>query len=382
MKMSGLMDILPPVLRADEGMLGIAKSVSPSLGRLESEVDKAFVLSRIDALPESILDLLAWQFLVDCWLPGLSLSGKRELLKNAIAWHRKKGTKWAVKFVLEQAGYPGATITTHADLQSAWIDAGGGLLNGDGFLDEPDLPLAPPGWPMDFMSWSWAQFSIRLNAADNGIGQQDQQKIRELVAMAKPLRSHLVGLGFYVRHDLDSRIWHGPWSAKIQAEYKACGAADVPHFGLIGHGCEPLGGEYAPDYLDGSGVLDGHGDLSGVKAVGQPLDDGHVATWAARMRVHGTTAFGGREEVHGTLTPDYEAILEPLDGRGDLSVDVLDGAGCLDGHGDLSLPVLTPMTYVMLDGSGCIGPEAGHPHIWHRGTIRVWDGAQYSMEAI
>lgn len=306
---------------------------------------------------------------------------KRDLLKRSIAWHKRKGTRWAVREMLDILGYPDAEIRTHADLMAAWAEAGGGLLNNDGALDDGG-PLAPDAWTMQFMSWSWAQFSVRMNAADEGIDADAQREIRRLVDIAKSLRSHLVGIEFFARYSLDSMVTTSGWSTDISAAYSECRAAPVPHFGLIGHGCEEIGGSYATDYLTGEGCLDGHGDLSGLKPVGDLLDDGGIAAWDICLVGSGDAYLGGEQSPCGTLTPDYTDVLDFLDGSGDLSVDVLDGKSFLDGHGDLSLPVLTPRTYAMLDGSGSIGPLPGSRGVWHYGSVRVWDGDNYITEAI
>jgi P2-related tail formation protein len=377
-----LADLLPASIAGDPTMASAATAVEPHLRSVTDVISAVSIYAGIDGLPATALDLLAWQFCVDFWSPELADQKKRDLLKRSIAWHKRKGTRWAVREMLNILGYPGAEIRTHADLMAAWTEAGGGQLNSDGYLDEPEEPLSPTSWKMKFMSWSWAQFSVRMNAADEGIDSKAQMEIRRLVDIAKPLRSHLVGIEFFAEYALSSMIATSGWYSGISAVYSGCKAADVPHFGFIGHGCEELGGSYAPDVLNGEGCLDGHGDLSGLKPVGEPLNDGSVATWWAAVSVSGDAYLGGEQSPSGTLTPDYTDVLDFLDGSGDLSVDVLDGKSLLDGNGDLSLPVLTPRTNVMLDGSETIGPLPGATGCWHYGTVRVWDGNTYTTEAI
>lgn len=53
-------------------------------------------MSRIDELPESVIDLLAWQLHADFYDLAGTLKMKREAVKGSILWHMHKGTQWAI----------------------------------------------------------------------------------------------------------------------------------------------------------------------------------------------------------------------------------------------------------------------------------------------
>lgn len=99
-----LIDLVPPNLQSDPQIQAAASALDVELRSVSEAIPEALLLSRIDELPESVLDLLAWQFHVDFYEPvGFSIEKKRALIKQSIAWHRHKGTPWAVEQVLSAA---------------------------------------------------------------------------------------------------------------------------------------------------------------------------------------------------------------------------------------------------------------------------------------
>lgn len=63
-------------------------------------VSETLLLSRIDELPEALLDTLAAQFHADFYDLAGTLAMKRETIRSCIQWHMKKGTVWAIKKAL------------------------------------------------------------------------------------------------------------------------------------------------------------------------------------------------------------------------------------------------------------------------------------------
>ncbi|WP_319403137.1 phage tail protein I [uncultured Anaeromusa sp.] len=99
-----LVDLLPPSIRGDPQVQAAAAALDGELAKVTSLIQETFLLARIDELSEPVLDLLAWQLHVDFYEPvGFSIEKKRALVKQSIAWHRKKGTPWAVEQVLSAA---------------------------------------------------------------------------------------------------------------------------------------------------------------------------------------------------------------------------------------------------------------------------------------
>ncbi|GHV50458.1 hypothetical protein FACS1894216_02700 [Synergistales bacterium] len=100
-----LLQILPSSVSGDKNARAVAKALDPEIQSVSRDIREALIVSRIDELSEPVLDLLAWQWHVDFYEPDkLPVQLKRALVKNSIAWHRKKGTLWAVKQVLLDLG--------------------------------------------------------------------------------------------------------------------------------------------------------------------------------------------------------------------------------------------------------------------------------------
>ncbi|GAV24818.1 tail protein [Carboxydothermus islandicus] len=95
-----LIDILPPNIAQDSKVRSAAEALDRELQAVTSAIDQCLLLSRIEELPESVVDLLAWQFHVDFYVAGLSIEQKRILLKNSLIWHMRKGTPAAVEEII------------------------------------------------------------------------------------------------------------------------------------------------------------------------------------------------------------------------------------------------------------------------------------------
>lgn len=93
--------ILPSSLQADENVENAAKAVTASINKVTAETVNEFIMSRIDELPETVVNSLAWQLHVDTYREDLNIVQKRKLVKNAIKDHKYKGTSWAVKSVVK-----------------------------------------------------------------------------------------------------------------------------------------------------------------------------------------------------------------------------------------------------------------------------------------
>lgn len=100
-----LNDIIPASIAEDKNVMAICRTIDPQLQEVSQSIREAFIVSRIDELPENVIDLLAWQWHVDFYEPDLPLETKRELVLESIRWHRKKGTKSAIISALEKLGF-------------------------------------------------------------------------------------------------------------------------------------------------------------------------------------------------------------------------------------------------------------------------------------
>lgn len=374
-------ELLPRSIADDPTISAAAGSLDSEIRAINSMLDTPALLPRLDELPEQAVDLLAWQFHVDFWEPDLDLERKRNLVRESIAWHRYKGTVWAVRQALIWAGFGDAEIREHRHLVQSWIDAGGALLDGGQDIDG-STDLSAPAGDFRFMTTHWAEFAVRANAADIELIPGEQARIRRMVDVAKPARSHLVGLEFYAQYDLDAHISMTDWSALVRSVYDKCGSVQVPRFQLIGWGCREIGGSYEEETLSGE-PLDGWRDLDGQRPAGQALDQGHWGTWQATYKSPRYTQSAGNTRTYSdTLDPNYRYILDPLDGRRDLSVKTVDGGFELNGKLDLSLRPITRQTYDMLDGGRHLGELPGETGVWHSACVTWWNGNKHYREAI
>ena len=375
-------DLLPESIKNDPTISAAARALDGEIRAVNADLEKPLLYGRLDELPEPIVDHLAWQLHVDFWEPDLPIERKRDLVRQSIAWHKYKGTVWAVRQALIWAGFGDAEIKEHKQLIRAWIEAGGDLLDGDGTLDGSGDLSAPEG-EFRFMTSHWAEFGIRANAADISLVPGEQSRIRRMVEVAKPARSHLVGLEFYALYLLSAGIELGDWSAKVRSIYDQCGSAKVPSFDIIGWGCDEIGGGYQAATLDGSGTLDGWANIDGLEPTGELLDNGHWGEMRARVKTpRFKQTLGNDRKTDGDLDPNHRPVPDHINGSGDLSVATLDGAETLDGNTDLSVEPLVRYTYEMLDGTDTLGELSGPGTVWHSGHITWWNGNKHYREAI
>ena len=101
------MALLTPKLHEDKKLSAVEKLFIEIFNDLAQKAPLAQVYTRIDYLPEEALDLLAWQFHIEGYDLAQSVEEKRNLIKSAIELHRYKGTKYAIKKVLEALNLEG-----------------------------------------------------------------------------------------------------------------------------------------------------------------------------------------------------------------------------------------------------------------------------------
>ncbi|WP_432643625.1 phage tail protein I [Acidaminococcus sp.] len=93
--------VLPSSISGDKGVKETADAVSEALNAVTDLIPMELVYSRIDSLPEDILDILARQFHVDDYDDTANIETKRSQVRSAIAIHRYKGTVYAVRQVVD-----------------------------------------------------------------------------------------------------------------------------------------------------------------------------------------------------------------------------------------------------------------------------------------
>lgn len=108
---------LPQPLTHDPKMIALAKAAASELMTVSGAVENVLIYSRIDTLPEEVVDILAYDFHVDWYDQSYPLEVKRRILKGSVKVHKKMGTKYAVESVL-QSLHPDSRI-------EEWFQYGG-----------------------------------------------------------------------------------------------------------------------------------------------------------------------------------------------------------------------------------------------------------------
>ena len=154
-------DYLPETLKRDPKMKALAAAVTEQMLGVSGEIDNVLLYSRIDELPEELIDILAFDMHVDWYDYSYPLTAKRDILKNSVKVHKKMGTKYAVITALGNV-YGKAGI-------SEWFEYGG----------EPYY------------------FKVHIDIGVNGFSVNAYLDICNKVQFYKNLRSHCSGL--YIR---------------------------------------------------------------------------------------------------------------------------------------------------------------------------------------
>ncbi len=94
-----LKTIAPPSISKDENVQALCDAIDVKLREIATATELVLLLPRLDTLPERIVDELAWQYHVDFYDYSADIEKKRALVRQAIAWHKRKGTPAAVEEV-------------------------------------------------------------------------------------------------------------------------------------------------------------------------------------------------------------------------------------------------------------------------------------------
>lgn len=108
--------------------------------------------------PENLLPYLAWAFSVDRWDEHWSEAVKRDVIRSAYYIHSHKGTIGAIRRVIEPLGY---------------------LINVQEWWENNEQP---------------GTFRLDIGVLESGITEEMYQEMERLIADAKPVSRHLIGL--------------------------------------------------------------------------------------------------------------------------------------------------------------------------------------------
>lgn len=95
------LDLLPVFFKEKEDWAAISYAFRKAIYNLLMDMDTTRLFADIDNVPENILDLMALEVKAPYYSEDLPIDKKRELVKNAILWREKAGTKKAVQDLIQ-----------------------------------------------------------------------------------------------------------------------------------------------------------------------------------------------------------------------------------------------------------------------------------------
>lgn len=88
-------------MKLDEVVKGMTAALNPQFIEVAEQVINELIYTRIDELPDGVLDILAWQFNVDWYEPDSAIEAKRAAINDALIIKKTLGTPAAVQRVIE-----------------------------------------------------------------------------------------------------------------------------------------------------------------------------------------------------------------------------------------------------------------------------------------
>lgn len=199
-----------------KSLLSISISADEHYQTLAALVEEFFVFSEwqplvpllIDTVPAQALPYLAEYLSVlgyDGWEYATTEAEQRALLKQSIELHRYKGTPWAVRTVVEKAGFGTVKVEEGLDAFTHKIETMeyardlfyDGVAVYDGRFDYGSGVDGKPRIILDTPAVSWALFRVAIILADNEyVSVPIVERIRKSIAVFKNERSWLTDIGF------------------------------------------------------------------------------------------------------------------------------------------------------------------------------------------
>ena len=112
-----MMQQFPIALQKDPKTVALGQAIAKVMESRQDEIDSLRIYTRIDELPEWLLDILARDFAVDWYDRSYTLEEKRKTIKDSFYVHRHRGTKAAVERAIS-AIYPNPKIICYKNLRS------------------------------------------------------------------------------------------------------------------------------------------------------------------------------------------------------------------------------------------------------------------------
>ncbi len=169
--LEGVEEVLMPEIATD------------ALARRPAEISRISIYPRIDELPEDLLDILAYDFKADWYDFEYPITAKRALIKGKILAHKRQGTVYATRSVLDSL-YPKSAM-------EEWFTYGG-----------------EPGY-----------FRLNVNVTDSAtegaVVIYSTEEILRRIATVKRLSVHLEGVSYMVRRGIIIKHRMDSWAYRV-----------------------------------------------------------------------------------------------------------------------------------------------------------------------
>jgi len=355
-------DLLPP----NSTQLEHALAASSDVDQLPVELRTLWSAKHC---PAAFLPYLAWALSVDFWDMATTEAQQRALIAGAIAWHRKRGTPWAIKQALAAIGYPVLELVEQAEYHREWVAAGGRTLDGSWSLDASATLLPPEAGGAVVRRTAlnhWAEYAIRLNAVDGAWSREQQDRIRRIAEAYAPARSRLVAIITSLSTRFGRPVQVTSLRQLVRIRLAKCQRVQPLQRRTL-DGCWSLGGETAPQQLDATQQLDGSTRLDGLRLLGTwSWATGH-ARMGQRLRLQLRATVGtGAAAVPLQLAPRFQ----PLDGSARLDSLTLQGWP-LDQGIALGDAAFDRIALHKLDGTWRLGARPAATRVRARITARI-----------
>lgn len=178
-----LMLSCPLALQKDPSAIALGDVTAEILAQRPKEIRRIAIYPLLDEQPESLLDILAYDFKVDWYDYEYPIRAKRQLIKGNVLAHKRQGTVYATRSVLDSL-YP------KSDMEE-WFTYGG-----------------EPGY-----------FRLNVNVSDSAetgaVMVYSTSEILRRIATIKKLSAHLEGVSYMVRNAIVVRHRMDSWSYRV-----------------------------------------------------------------------------------------------------------------------------------------------------------------------
>ena len=326
--------------------------------------------------PVQLLPWLAWALSVDEWDEAWPEARKRQAVLQSVQLHRKKGTPWAVLRALEVRGYPGCELIEFKGYQDQWREAGGLFMDGSFAMDGRFMAahLSAAGSVMrGAVINHWAQYAIRVNAAEEYWSRTAQRAIMQTARRYAPVRSHLVALIGFMRWGHFMSLCMRPARQRLRVTFKGCTRLTSVRMPTM-DGCWLMDADkHTPD-MSGAWAMDGSYCMAAFYR-GQTMEGGQLGI-KTRLRVRLRMSMGGQtQHIHRM---DAAPVL--MDGR--LRMDRHTMTGWPMAGSDMAAAQMDRLGLRLMNGLFDMGATRTHTAISMRATATLRSKGQVFQEVL